>query len=137
MGTFAELRKFLNTTDEDWPLIAGWLVGALRPRAPYAIMMFAADAGSGKTTATRILQQLIDPSAINARSTPKDEQTVAIAARNSHALVFDNLSSLPLWFSNMLCMISTGGVHASRTLYTNDEETALKMSNPGSAHLGR
>ena len=62
--------------------------------------------------------------------TPRSEQDAAIAARNHHVLVYDNLSGLQTWLSDMLCRISTGEGYATRALYTDDEEAVIEASRP-------
>src|SRR5262245_38754661 len=53
-----------------------------------------------------------------------------IAANNGHLLAFDNLSGLPLWLSDALCRIASGGSFAVRRLYTDDEEVLFKAARP-------
>jgi DNA polymerase I-like protein with 3'-5' exonuclease and polymerase domains len=53
-----------------------------------------------------------------------------IAANNSWAIVFDNLSGLPPWLSDALCRLSTGGGFGTRTLYENAEETLFDAMRP-------
>src|SRR4029450_5146659 len=45
-------------------------------------------------------------------------------------VAFDNLSSLPLWLSDGLCRLATGGGHSSRSLYTDLEEISLAVKRP-------
>src|SRR5262249_12120361 len=49
---------------------------------------------------------------------------------NSWFVVLDNLSTLAPWLSDALCRLSTGGAFATRTLYSNDEETFLDAMRP-------
>jgi hypothetical protein len=37
-GSIEDLRRLVNVTDEDWPLLAAWLVAALRPVGPYPVL---------------------------------------------------------------------------------------------------
>ena len=53
-----------------------------------------------------------------------------IAARNRHVLVYDNLSGLPVWFSDYLCRLSTGEGFATRALHTDDEEVVFEAIKP-------
>ena len=129
-GSIDELRSVINVRDEDFPLVVAWLIGALRPSGPYPVLVLVGQQGSAKTTATRILRSLIDPTQAVARALPKNEQDLAIAARNNWVLTFDNLSSLPRQLSDALCRVSTGGALATRKLYTDDVEQVLLVSNP-------
>jgi hypothetical protein len=53
-----------------------------------------------------------------------------IGAVNNWVVAMDNLSSMPGWLSDGLCRLATGGGQATRTLYTNDEETFLDAQRP-------
>ena len=126
----ALLRKFLNITDDHWPLVLGWLVAALRPRGPYPVLCLHGEQGAAKSTAALLLRSLVDPNAAPLRGEPKEVRDLMIAATHSHVLCFDNLSRLPDWLSNALCRLSTGGGFSTRTLYENDVETIFSASRP-------
>ena len=53
-----------------------------------------------------------------------------IAATSSWMPTFDNLSHISKELSDALCVLSTGGGHATRSLYTDDEETILSAQRP-------
>ena len=130
-GSVEELRPFLNLPDENsFILIVSWLVGALRPKGPYPILVLNGEQGSSKSTLSRLLKSLIDPSASCFRSYPRNERDVVISASNSWVLIFDNLSAIQPWFSEALCRISTGGGYITRELYTNKEETIFTATRP-------
>ena len=130
-GSVEELRPFLNLPDENsFILVVAWLVGALRPKGPYPILVLNGEQGSAKSTVSGLLKSVIDPSASCFRSYPRTERDVVISASNTWVLVFDNLSSLQPWFSDALCRISTGGGYATRELYTNKDETLFTDTRP-------
>ncbi len=124
-----DLREFTNLDDDGWYLVMGWLLGAYGP-GDYPILVLNGEQGSGKSTLSEVLRRLIDPNEADLRSSPRDEQTLMIAASNSHVLAFDNLSSVPDWLSDSLCRISTGAGFASRQLYTDSEEIILSVKRP-------
>jgi hypothetical protein len=64
------------------------------------------------------------------RSEQRDERDLMLAATNSWIVALDNLSRLPVWLSDALCRLSTGGGFATRTLYENDEETLFMAMRP-------
>ena len=53
-----------------------------------------------------------------------------IAANNGYLLAFDNLSGLPVWLSDALCRLASGGSFAVRQLYTDDEEVLFEATRP-------
>lgn len=129
-GSVDELRAFVNVGREDWPLVVGWLLAALRPRGPYPVLTVNGEQGAAKTTTVRVLRELVDPNEVGVRSQPRDERDLMIAARNGHVLAFDNLSYLPNWLSDAFCRIATGGGLATRTLYTDFDETLFEAQRP-------
>lgn len=124
------LKELLNITDNDWPLLAGWLIGAFRPHGPYAILFVSGEQGSSKSTTCKYLRLLIDPNKAPLRSEPGNIQDMMIAAQNSRVLAFDNLSHIKGWFSDALCRLSTGGGFATRALFTNGDETIFEAKRP-------
>jgi len=129
-GDVNGLRRFLNVDDDGWVLALGWLAAALRPKGPYPVLVVSAEQGSGKSTLARVLRALIDPFTAPLRAQPREERDLAIAANNSWAVVFDNLSYLPPALSDALCRLATGGGFATRQLYTDDEEMLFDAMRP-------
>ena len=130
-GSLAPLRALLNLQqEEDWQLLLGWLLGAMRPVGPYPILVLQGEQGSAKSTVAKILKYLIDPSAALLRTAPRNEQDLLIAAQHSHVLAFDNLSGLQPWLSDAFCRLATGGAFATRELFSNAEEIILHAQRP-------
>ncbi|WP_394836273.1 hypothetical protein LVJ94_05115 [Pendulispora rubella] len=130
-GSVDELRTFFNLKDEShFKLLVAWLVAALRPRGPYPILCLQAEHGAGKSTATRFARELVDPNPSPIRSAPREMRDLAIESNSSHVLAYDNLSGLPVWLSDALCRVSTGGGFATRGLFTDDEEIIFDAVRP-------
>jgi hypothetical protein len=129
-GDLTALWDLLNVAEEDRPLVAGWLVAGLRPHGPYPPLALHGEQGSAKSTTARALRALIDPSTAPLRSEPRDARDLMIAATNSWCPTFDNMSGIPGWLSDTLCILATGGGYATRTLYENEEETILNAQRP-------
>jgi putative DNA primase/helicase len=53
-----------------------------------------------------------------------------VTAVGGGLLSFDNISAIPVWLSDCLCRLSTGGAYATRGLYTNTPPDTRK-SNDG------
>ena len=124
------LRRFLNVEERDFVLCVACLLAALRDTGPYPLLVLTGEQGSAKSTAAKLLRSLVDPARPPTRGMPGSERDAAIAARNRHVLVFDNLSGLPPWFSDTLCRLSTGEGYATRALYTDYEEAVIEASRP-------
>jgi len=133
-GTLDELRTLINVTDEEWPLIAAWLLFAFRPDdddfGDFPVLILGGQQGSAKSTISSILKRLIDPHDAELRSTIRSEHDLAIAARRSWVLALDNLSAIQLWMSDALCRLATGTAFTTRMLYTDDEEMVFRAKRP-------
>ncbi len=130
-GNVAVLFRFLNVSDEaDRALLLAAVIAALRPRGPYPVLVFHGQQGSAKSTCARLVRALVDPSRADLRAEPRDVRDLMIGAANSHALAFDNVSSLPTWLSDALCRLATGGAFTTRELYSDQEETILEAQRP-------
>ncbi|WP_104991711.1 DNA-primase RepB domain-containing protein [Deinococcus sp. NW-56] len=129
-GSLEELGEFLNTDRRGLMMVTAWLLGAVSGMSPYPILALGGEQGTGKSTASSAARNLIDPNQADRRRSPKEERDLFIAAQNGHILSFDNLSSIPGWLSDALCVISTGGAFTARALYTDSEETILEAVRP-------
>ncbi len=131
-GTLDELRPFVNHNrdKEDWKLVVAWLVQALCPFGPYPVLCLHGEQGSAKSTASKILRSVTDPSVAPLRTAPRDERDLIITASNSWLVTLDNLSSLDGWLSDALCRLATGGGFSTRQLFSDDEEMIFNAQRP-------
>jgi hypothetical protein len=130
-GDLAMLRPFVNVASEDdLVLVTTFLVAALRPAGPFPLLVIGGEQGSAKSTLTRVCRQLIDPSAMETRSAPRDERDLAVSLASSRLVAYDNLSGVPDWLSDALCRVSTGGGFATRKLYTDADEQVFSSKRP-------
>jgi hypothetical protein len=138
-GSIEELRPFLNVeqdgnepslNDPHFVLAIIWLAACFRSDIPYPIIPIAGEHGSAKTTTCEFLRMLIDPAMPMAKTLPRDERDVYIAANANHVLSFDNVSFITEWQSDALCRMATGGGFGTRALYTDDEERLFTARRP-------
>lgn len=130
-GRVTALRPFLNLQgDEDFALVVAWLLAALRNHGPYPVLVLTGEQGSAKSTQARVLKRLVDPNTAPLRKLADSDRDLFIAANNSHVIAYENVSTLPVWLSDALCMLATGGGYATRELYTDAEETLFDFQRP-------
>ncbi len=110
-------------------LVAGWLIQAFW-RGPYAALLVEGEAGAGKSTLCRRLVRLVDPRKPELKRPPRHETQIFVQAAHGHVLAYDNLSGLPVWLSDTLCAVATGGGDERRRLYTDDDVVAADVCRP-------
>ena len=129
-GSIEKLNEYLNITEDNRTLVLGWLINCFRPDFPFPILILSGEQGTAKSTAVKVLRSLVDPSITPFRSTPRHEHDLIIAASNGWIVSLDNLSVIQDWLSVALCRLSTGGGFATRTLYSDDDETIFNAKRP-------
>ncbi|MBA8810289.1 ATP-binding protein [Promicromonospora sukumoe] len=121
-GTLDDLWALLNVTPADRPLVLGWLVAALGwEQIPHPMLALLGEQGTGKSSATKNLVQLVDPSGVPLRKPPRDATGWITAAAGSWVVGLDNMSVIPGWLSDSLCRAVTGDGDVVRRLYTDDD----------------
>jgi hypothetical protein len=110
--------------------LRGWLVAALRPRGPYPLLAVHGEQGAAKSAFCRLVRNLIDANTAALRAEPRDARDLIIAATNGWIVALDNVSSLPVWLSDALCRLATGGGFGTRELYSDAEEVLFDAQRP-------
>jgi hypothetical protein len=130
-GDPREIMSFLNVHPQSETLLLASLGHAFRARGPYTILAINGGKGTGKSTLTKVLRALIDPSLAELSGAPRDERSLVMAASNSHLLAFDNLSEITPTMSDAFCRVASGGAHRERKYFTNDgSEVIFVYQNP-------
>ncbi len=128
-GNFDTLRGLINIEDDDdFSLLKAFIIGCYRPVPPgrpisRPLLAVYGEQGSAKSSLCNLVKKLVDPSLPLSRSAPREERDLAIAARNSWVIAYDNLSYIQDWLSDALSRLSTGAGFATRTLFENDTES--------------
>jgi hypothetical protein len=129
-GSLDLLREFINVDEDEFMLAAAWLHGVLRGTKPYPVLALIGEHGTAKTFQSVLLRSLIDPNVAPSRLQPSSPGDLLITARNSHVMVFDNLSAIPGWFSDALCCLATGAAYATRQLHSDRGEVLFHEARP-------
>lgn len=123
-----DLVNFVNIENDDEILLfLVFTVLAFLPGFPHPLMILHGPQGAGKSTPMRILKELVDPSGIQGVAAPKDIGAFAQFAYHHAFVVFDNLSAMPVWFSDALARASTGDGFSKRALYSDDDDIIYKI----------
>lgn len=129
-GNIDALWRVLNVAEVDRPLVLAWILECWRPETHTPVLELGGEQGSGKSETQTRLRGLIDPSEINLRAAPTRLDDLFISAHNNWLVSLNNLSHLRRSQQDALCTLSTGGGFATRTLYSNAEETAFETLRP-------
>ena len=121
-------KNLINHNDDrDWSLMLAWLCSALVPgwwACP--ILMLSGQAGSGKSSATEYLRNLVDPNKAYMVINSDNEKDIVVNAEKGRCFCLDNQSKMPGWLSDLLSGLITGTPYSCRSLFTNDEQRVFK-----------
>jgi len=129
-GALDPLWGLLNVPSHARPLIIAWLVAALIADIPHPVLALHGEQGTGKSTASTIVAQLIDPSGAQVRKPPRDVDAWVMMAQGSWVPAIDNVSHIPDWLSDTLCRAVTGDGDVRRTLYGDKGLTVFSFRRP-------
>ena len=86
------------------------------------IMVITGEHGSMKTTRTKAVKKLVDPTSTNSGSLPSRFEDIPNNFNNQYLAVFDNISGLRPKISDMFCRAITGEEIPKRKLYSDNDE---------------
>lgn len=120
-------------TIETFISIVAWLLGAFMPHIPVPILAIFGEQGSGKSTLSRILGKLTDPTVVQDQTFPRSEREFGIIAALKRAIGFDNQSILSDKQSDWLSRMVTGAGVEVRTTFMNRSLT--RFNNRKAIHF--
>ena len=127
-GDVRDLLKFTRLAKKEQEvLLLVALIASFIPGFPHPVFILYGDQGAAKTTLSKVLRRIIDPSQIKSLSLPNTIQELAQLLSHHHSAFFDNLSGLPEWASDALCRAVTGDGFTKRELYSDDDDVIYKF----------
>lgn len=131
-GDIEKLWHHVNVAEADQAVLLAVMVAAwVQPDVPHVVLGLIAEHGSAKSTTTRRIVALIDPSIAPLRMPPRDIEQWVTAANGSWVVAVDNVSTIPPWWSDALCRAATGDALTKRRLYTDADLAVLKFRRCG------
>lgn len=115
------LYKYLNVSDEEKLLLTVYIVSCFNPNIVFPTISINGTKGSGKSTLSRIVKKIIDPSFSELEVIPDSLNNLRIRLNTCYYTAFDNLSKLSYKQSDFLCSVITGVSWTDRQYYTNKE----------------
>jgi hypothetical protein len=125
-GKLEDVAEWVNLkTDRDRRLFLTYVTLAPLPHIQRPILQTTGVMGAGKTTASRIVKRMLDPTGNEAATI--DRRDFLQKAAHCYVLMLDNQNSLPEWFQDTLCRLVTGESDSKRVLYSDDEDLVWSM----------
>jgi len=129
-GSIELLQPYVNVMDRDFTLLVVWMAAALRPAGPYPVLALYGEHGSTKSTLAKVVRLLIDPQRAPLVAQPRNTRDLMASAVNGWLVTYDNITAIPDWLSDGLCMLSTGGAFAGHAPFTDGERRVIHAQRP-------
>ena len=127
-GDIRLILKYINLPDKNQQLLfLVYLVSCFIPDFPHPILVIFGPQGSSKTTLSKLLRLIVDPSFIEVASMPTSQKELVQALAHHSFLFFDNVSYISEEVSDTLCKAITGSGFIKRELYSNDEDIIYRF----------
>jgi hypothetical protein len=93
----------------------------LIPDIPHPILAIFGCKGTWKSSSQKFVRGIFDPSSVPLLRFPRDEDALIQQLEHHWIPIYDNLSTIPRWFSDSICSAVTGAGQETRALYTDDD----------------
>lgn len=120
--TLDKLIKLLRVSKPDQEIFKIHLITLFLEKYPIPMIIVSGEHGSTKSTLTRTIARIVDPSAMNISSIPTNTGDIALHLNSRYISNFDNVSEISQDVSDMLCRAITGEGFSKRKLYTDSNE---------------
>ena len=130
-GQIDDLRFFVNaSTDDAFQMLVAWITFGIAGGGPYPVLVVQGEQGSSKSTTTRNVASLVDPSDADLMIPPLTDEDLMIAANSCFVLAYDNLSLLNYRLSDGLSRVATGAAFTARKKYTDKGLSVMRVRRP-------
>lgn len=123
------MAKYVNLNQDELILFVVWLVQSFSRSSSHFAAVLSSSKGTGKSTLTKVIRALVDPSKSGVALLPSNEGDLKTLLGNSYLVAFDNTAALSKKFSDILCAAITGSKEAKRKLYTDCDQIILNLHN--------
>lgn len=130
-GDLNDIFEFINIEEKMRPLFLCYLVFCFVPDVQYPLVNMFGEKGSGKSSAASMSRSLNDPNVVDFDGIDaKKMDDTRVALSSCHMSVIDNISNISQDFSDLLCVMSTGGAHKKRVLYSDGDVHISQIIKP-------
>ena len=125
-GKLGDVAEWVNLkTERDRRLFLTYITLVALAHIPRPILEATGVHGAGKSTLSRFLKRMLDPTSNEAVTI--DRRDFLQKAAHCYILMLDNQNSLPEWFQDTLCRLVTGESDSKRVLYSDDDDLVWSM----------
>ena len=128
-GNPDDVFEFLNISNDHQLLFLVYIITNFIPDIPHPVLHPHGEKGAGKTTMFKIIKKLCDPSSIEALIMPRDAQQLVQVIAHHQVCLFDNISGIKPWVTDLLAQACTGAGLSKRQLYTDDEDIIFQVKD--------
>lgn len=123
--------KYVNIKAEDERLLfVCSLISKFIPEIPHAIDIIHGSPGATKSTCSKIIKEIVDPSILQIQSLPKLRDNLTQAIDHHWIPNFDNVGYLSNEFADVICRATTGEGTTVRELYSDDTDFIRSYTRP-------
>lgn len=123
------LAPFINMSENSFILFLIYLVQCFFYNSSHFVAIISSGQGSGKSTLTKLIQLLIDPSLAEKTLLPSSVEELKNHLATNLLVAFDNTKKLSDDFSDVLCAATTGTTFTKRKLFTDIDMVILTLKN--------
>jgi len=117
-----ELADLLRIVDKEKVVFKVHVICMFFEKHQTPLAVIQGEHGSIKTTISKTIKRIVDPTASNIGSMPTRKENLPQSFQNNYLSVFDNVSSLKQAVSDSICRAITGDQVSNRQLYTDADD---------------
>jgi hypothetical protein len=119
---------FVNISDKNQKLLLlVYIIACFIPDFPHPIINIYGVQGSAKSTLSKLLRKIIDPSVIEVSNFPKEPAEIIQKLSHNWFICFDNVSYISGSISDLLCRAVTGMGFSKRELFSDDDDFVYRF----------
>ena len=122
-GNTKAIFNYVNIVNEEHKLLLlVYIIACFIPDFPHPALIISGSQGSAKSTLSKLLRKIIDPSLLEVVTLPKDQKELIQKLDHHYFTFFDNVSYISEETSDTFCKAITGSGFSKRVLYTDDDD---------------
>lgn len=122
------LKRFVNVSDEDWPLLVAWMITHLIPGFVPPVCLLVSEADAGKSTATMSVRFALEGQLTKGAQMSTKADDIAVTMSSERLTVFNNVSKISKDQSDFLCQVVDGTEYTKRKLHTDSDVARLEIN---------